>query len=271
MAGKIWGGGLLGKRNMKIISWNVNGVRALIRKGGMDWILNQGPEVICLQEVKARQEQIHPEDLRRFSKYNCFWNPAVRPGYSGVATFTKQEPAAIHYGIGDESFDIEGRVIQSYFDRFVLFNIYFPNGQRDHGRLKFKLDFYSYLLELCGQMHNDGKNIILCGDFNTAHTEIDLANPKENVKTSGFLPEEREWIDRYIQHGFVDVYRWKYPEQVQYTWWTYRYGARHRNIGWRLDYFLVSETLLPQVRDVHIYDSIMGSDHCPISIEIEIE
>jgi exodeoxyribonuclease-3 len=197
-----------------------------------------------------------------------FWNPAVRKGYSGVATFTKKRPIEFKYGLGIERFDHEGRVIQTSFEDFILFNIYFPNGQRDHGRLQYKLDFYAYLLEYCDQLHGDGNRIILTGDFNTAHQPIDLRNPKQNENTSGFMPEERAWIDRYLQNGFVDIYREKYPEREEYTWWTYRSGARSRNIGWRLDYFLISRNLADQVEDVVIFSEVNGSDHCPVVLKI---
>ena len=180
-----------------------------------------------------------------------------------------QEPLETQYDLKLPEFDSEGRLVLSRYPDFSLFNVYFPNGQRDHGRLTYKLDFYQHLLELCDQLHAAGERLIICGDFNTAHREIDLRNPKQNENTSGFLPEERAWIDKYLAHGFVDAYRVLYPERVEYTWWTYRMGARQRNIGWRLDYFLVSENLMPSVRDVTIHPTIEGSDHCPVSLLIE--
>jgi exodeoxyribonuclease-3 len=170
------------------------------------------------------------------------------------------------YGMQSPDFDNEGRVIQTLFPDFRLFNIYFPNGGEENARVPYKLDFYACLLELCDRLHTAGEKIILTGDFNTAHQEIDLKNPKANEKSTGFLPEERVWVTRYLEHGFVDAYRSLYPEKVQYTWWTYRFNARAKNVGWRLDYFLVSESLMPQVEDVVIHDEIMGSDHCPVSL-----
>ena len=171
-------------------------------------------------------------------------------------------------GLGIDRFDVEGRVVQTHFEDFTLFNIYFPNGGRDHSRVPFKLDFYAALLDLCDQMHASGEQVVICGDINTAHQEIDLKNHKTNHNTTGFLPEERAWISKYLEHGFVDAFRVIYPEKEQYTWWTYIGNARARNVGWRLDYFLVSEGLMDQVRDVVIHDDVMGSDHCPVTLVI---
>jgi len=206
------------------------------------------------------------EEQRSQLKLPFAWNPARRPGYSGVATFFKEKPDEIVIGVGEERFDVEGRVIQTLGAGCRLFNIYFPNGQRGQERVDYKLDFYAHLLELCEKLHARGENLIITGDFNTAHMPIDLKNPKENVKTSGFLPEERERVQKFLDHGFVDVYRHLYPDKVQYTWWTYRLNARQRGIGWRLDYFLVSEKLVPRVKDVIIHEQVMGSDHCPVEL-----
>ena len=196
------------------------------------------------------------------------WNPAERPGYSGVATFYRHEPADVFLGLDDVRFDNEGRVIRNRFQDFILYNIYFPNGQRGQERLDFKLGFYERLLEQCDALHRSGDKIIITGDFNTAHMPIDLKNAKANQKTSGFLPEERAWVQKFLDHGFVDIYRRLYPEKIQYTWWTYRMNARARGIGWRLDYFLISEALAAQVRDVIIHESVPGSDHCPVELII---
>jgi exodeoxyribonuclease-3 len=186
-----------------------------------------------------------------------------------VATFFKQQPDAVVMGMGDEQFDVEGRVIQTVWGGIRLFNIYFPNGQRGQDRVDYKLAFYAHLLSLCDELHKQGEQIIITGDFNTAHMPIDLKNPKENEKTSGFLPEEREWVQNFLDHGFVDAYRHLYPDKVEYTWWTYRLNARQRGIGWRLDYFLVSESLMPRVKDVIVYGKVMGSDHCPVELALE--
>jgi len=253
---------------MKIITWNVNGLRAALSKGIMEWLLNQDPDVICLQEIKTRPDQL-TEEQGDIPGFQMFWNPAERPGYSGVASLYREGVLDVQLGMGEPRFDNEGRVIYSRHPDFLLYNIYFPNGQRDQERLDYKLDFYSHLLDNCDTLHARDESIVLCGDFNTAHCEIDLRNPKENVNNSGFLPEERVWIDRYLDHGFVDIYRLLYPDRVQYTWWTYRFAARQRNIGWRLDYFLISKSLVPRVRDVIIHDDVLGSDHCPVTLLID--
>lgn len=254
---------------MKITTWNVNGLRAAMGKGFHDWAQKDSPDVLCLQEIKARPEQIRDE-LREIPGYAAYWNPAQRPGYSGVASYIRPDGVNVEYGLGVDEFDREGRVIRMEIDQnLLLYNIYFPNGQRGHDRVGFKLDFYRTLLEQCNQLHAQGKKIILTGDFNTAHREIDLANPRENANTSGFLPEERAWIDTYLENGFTDVYRSLYPDRVEYTWWTYLYRARERNVGWRLDYFLVSDDFVPRVKDVKIQTDVYGSDHCPVSLICE--
>lgn len=253
---------------MKITTWNVNGLRAVLGKGALDWVREASPDALCLQEIKSHPRQIDAALLAIFEGYHITWHPAERPGYSGVASLLRI-PAATEIGLGIPHFDREGRLICSHHDGFRLYNIYFPNGQRDQGRLDYKLDFYARLLDECDRLHADGEQIVLCGDFNTAHQEIDLANPKGNEKTSGFLPEERIWIDHYLEHGFIDIFRLLYPDKVQYTWWTYITNARARNTGWRLDYFLISKDLLPRVKDVMIHNEIMGSDHCPVTLEIE--
>jgi len=223
------------------------------------------PDVLCLQEIKLQLDQIS-EDEAHIEGYQGVWNPAERKGYSGVANFHKTEPIEVEKGIGIDEFDKEGRVIRSKFPNFYLYNIYFPNGGQGNKRVPFKLDFYEKLLNICDELHEAGKNIIITGDFNTAHNEIDLANPKSNEKNTGFLPEEREWIDKYLAHNFVDAYRELYPEREEYTWWTYRFNSRERDVGWRLDYFLMSENLMGHVEDVVIHGDIMGSDHCPVSL-----
>ncbi len=253
---------------MKIITWNVNGIRAALGKNALDWAFAQNPDSLCLQEVKAREEQLNAEQ-RAALKLPYVWHAAERAGYSGVATFFKQPPQEIQIGVGDPKFDVEGRVIQTKFEGIRLFNVYFPNGQRGAERVQYKLEFYERLLRLCDELHRRGEQIILTGDFNTAHQPIDLKNPQENQTTSGFLPAERAWVEKYLQSGFVDVYRRLYPERVQYTWWTYRMAARQRGIGWRIDYFLVSESLTPLVEDVVIHEDTPGSDHCPVELRLK--
>jgi exodeoxyribonuclease-3 len=253
---------------MKIISWNVNGLRAMLSKDVFYEVKSHEPDMLCLQEIKVRKDQLSEEQLDEFKGFIGLWNSAERPGYSGVATFTRTEPDSFKYGLGEQRFDVEGRSIRTDYGDLVLFNLYVPNGRRDQDRLTFKLDFYDRLHKYCDQLHKAGKHIILFGDMNTAHRPIDLTNPKQNEKYSGFLPEERAWIDQFLEHNFIDIYRESYPERVQYTWWTYRLNARSRNIGWRLDYFLISKELSSLVTDVVIYDEILGSDHCPIGLEL---
>lgn len=254
---------------MKITTWNVNGLRAVFQKKALDWLLDIQPDVLCLQEIKAKPEQLDQTALQPFETYQKAWHPAERAGYSGVTTWLSKPAQENRIGLGIPDYDPEGRVIVTRLDDFLLFNIYFPNGQRDHERLSFKLSFYRDLLKIVDDLHAAGEKVMICGDFNTAHNEIDLRNPKENQNTSGFMPEERAWIDTYLEHNLVDVYRHLYPERVQYTWWTYRMNARARNIGWRLDYFLVTSSLMERVQDVIIHEDILGSDHCPVTMLIK--
>ena len=257
---------------MKITTWNVNGYRAALKKDLKKSIIDLSSDIFCFQEIKAKEEQLDETEIT-IPGYQRLWNSAERPGYSGVATYIRDSIPDYDNikGFGIEEFDIEGRVIHTHFDNLVLFNIYFPNGQRGQDRVDYKLRFYAELLKICNKLHSQGKNIIITGDFNTAHNEIDLANPKENSKTSGFLPEERVWIDKFLENNFVDAFRQKYPEKVQYTWWTYRFNARTRGIGWRLDYFLVSNHFMMNINDVIIHDTIEGSDHCPVTIDINFQ
>jgi len=252
---------------MIITTWNINGIRAALLKGIDKWIKDYSPDVVCFQEIKAKPEQFDPLVFKTMG-YQCFWNSAERAGYSGVGVLIKKQPTNIKYGLGYPKFDAEGRVIWLSYPGYELFNIYFPNGGRSLERVPFKLEFYEQLLDICDSLHKENKNIIITGDFNTAHKEIDLKNPKANQKNTGFLPEERIWIDYYLQHGFIDIYRHLYPDRIQYTWWTYRMNARQKGVGWRLDYFLISQNLLGKVRDVIIHDDIKGADHCPVSLQL---
>jgi exodeoxyribonuclease III len=255
---------------LKITTWNVNGLRAALGRGILEWIEAEPPDVLCLQEVRANPNQIEADYLSRLAAIypSITWNPAVKPGYSGVAVMARTPPLEVRLGLGIPEFDREGRVICYRYPGFLLFNIYFPHGGHGLGRLPFKLDFYARLLEVCESLHASGEKLILCGDFNTAHNPIDLRNPKANDHTSGFMLEERVWIDHYLSKGLVDIFRQLYPEKVQYTWWTYRLNARERNIGWRIDYFLISQPLVGWVKEALINEQVLGSDHCPVTLVI---
>lgn len=253
---------------MKIITWNVNGIRAVLNKNALAWAFDSNPDAICLQEVKANPSQLSQVQQASL-KLPYVWNSAQRLGYSGVTTFYKNKLDVVSMGMGKRKFDVEGRLVTTGWADVRLLNIYFPSGSRGHERVDFKLEFYAELLKVCKRMHKNHEKLILCGDFNTAHQEIDLKNAKQNKNTSGFLPIEREWLQRYLDAGFVDVFRHLYPDKVQYTWWANFSNARARGIGWRLDYFLVSESLLSRVRDVIIHDSVKGSDHCPVELILD--
>ena len=253
---------------MRILSWNVNGIRAADKKGFYDWFKKDQPDILCLQEIKAMKEQFPPH-LRNTPNYNVYVRSAERKGYSGVATYTKEKPIDVKTGFGIEKFDDEGRILITEYPGFVLFNIYFPNGKRDRERLEYKLDFYDTFLAYADNLKAEGKNIVVCGDFNTAHKEIDLARPKENEKISGFLPIERAWIDTFIDHGYVDTFRYFNKEPGQYSWWDMKTKARERNVGWRIDYFFVNKEFISKVKNAFIMKDVMGSDHCPVGIEIK--
>ncbi len=253
---------------MKIVSWNVNGLRAIAQKGFLDYVFRESPDVLCLQEVKAFPEQV-AEEFRSPKGYHSYWNSAQRPGYSGVATFVKMPPKKVELGIGNPRFDAEGRVLMTELDDFLLFNIYFPNGQKDETRLQYKMDFYEALLVYCNKLRKQGRKLIVCGDYNTAHFAIDLARPKENEETSGFLPIERAWMDKWVANGFVDTFRHFNKEPDHYSWWSYRANARANNVGWRIDYHFISDDLLPRLKKAYIQPETFGSDHCPVVLEIE--
>ncbi len=253
---------------MKFISWNVNGIRAIAKKGFSESLLAFDADIICLQETKALPEQLDQE-ITEIPGYRSYFHSADRKGYSGTAVYSRVEPLKVSYGLGEDLFDHEGRTIEMDFGDFILYNIYFPNGGQGPERLAFKLAFYDcFLARIKGQM-KDGRNIIICGDVNTAHREIDLANPKANAGISGFLPEERAYMDLFAEAGLVDTYRMLYPDKDKmYTWWSYKTFARNRNVGWRIDYFFVSESLKQRVMESGILSEIEGSDHCPIFLEL---
>ena len=252
---------------MKLISWNVNGVRAVVKKGFLDWLDQEQPDILCLQETKAHVDQLTAEILTDHG-YHTFWHSGERRGYSGVATFCKEEPLYVQEGLGIERYDAEGRVLLTEHENFLLYNIYFPNGQKDDERLQYKLDFYDDLLPIINEQVESGNNVVVTGDWNTAHHPIDLARPKQNVNTSGFMPIEREKLDMYVENGWIDTFRLFHPEGERYSWWTYRFGARERNVGWRIDYFFVNEGFVDNVEDADIHDEVVGSDHCPVSLEL---
>ncbi|EQC43192.1 exodeoxyribonuclease III [Bacteriovorax sp. DB6_IX] len=253
---------------MQIASWNVAGLRACEKKGFYDWYLEQNPDIICLQETKALPEQlsdqlVHPEN------HEAIYAPAQKKGYSGVATWVRKGVNVKHtVGLGIEEFDCEGRTLISEFDNFILFNCYFPNGKRDHSRVPYKLEFSREVARQALELkEKTGKEVIITGDYNTAHHEIDLANPKTNKKSTGFLPIEREWMDEFQEQGFVDLFRHFNPgENGHYTWWTYRGDCRARNIGWRIDYFWCTAKFVGKVSECTHHPEILGSDHCPISM-----
>lgn len=254
---------------LKLISWNVNGIRAVYKKGFFQWFVSEKPDILCLQETKATADQF-PEELQKVEGYNTYFAEAQKKGYSGVALFSVIQPKKVETGFGIERFDTEGRILIAYYDAFVLYNIYFPNGKASKERLHYKMDFYDAFLEHAEKLRKKGMSIVMCGDVNTAHTEIDLARPKENENVSGFLPEERAWIDTFINKGYTDTFRLFIKEGGHYSWWDYKTKARERNIGWRIDYFFVSNDLVPKVKDAFIIDKVEGSDHCPVGIVLEI-
>jgi len=253
-------------RELKILCWNINGIRAAKGKGFLEWLYREFPDILCMQETKAHPEQLDT-DLREPPGYYAYWNyPEQGKGYSGVATFTKERPSKVRNGFGVAEFDTEGRTIIAEYPEFTLFNVYFPNGKKDETRLKYKLDFYEAFLQVVDHLKEKGAKLIICGDFNTAHKAIDLARPKENSTISGFLPVERAWMDKFVAHEYIDTFRHFHKEPSQYTWWDLKTRARERNVGWRIDYFFVTENLLKSVTKTFIMPEVTGADHCPVGI-----
>ncbi len=252
-----------------LLSWNVNGIRAVYRKGFLSWLYATNPHILCLQETRAEVQQL-PAELAQPHGYFAFWNSSRRKkGYSGTGLFTKTEPLNVQFGLGIDKFDQEGRTIIAQFPTFTLVNCYFPNGSRDHSRVPFKLAFYDAFLQKCESLRTKGKPMLFCGDVNTAHREIDLANPKSNQNTTGFLPEERAWIDHVLAAGYVDTFRHFHPEEPgQYTWWSVPTRARARNVGWRIDYFFAAQELMSRIVDAFILPDVLGSDHCPVGVTL---
>jgi exodeoxyribonuclease-3 len=254
---------------MKLLSWNVNGYRAILKKGFGEFLAASGADALGLQEVKACPDQLTDAD-RALAGYKSAWNCAERKGYSGVAAFYRKEPVRVSNGFGEARFDSEGRVITLEYPEFYLLNVYFPNGGQGPERLKYKLEFYEAFLEHIEALRKSGKAVIFCGDVNTAHREIDLARPKENVGNSGFMPIERAWLDKITGLGWTDTFRAAHPEPGQYTWWDYKTRARERNVGWRIDYFFINGEKASLVENAFILPAVQGSDHCPIGIDLRL-
>lgn len=252
---------------LRLASWNVNGLRSIAKKGFYEWLAQEQPEIVGLQETKISLDQIQ-EDMKAPPGYVSVFNCGERRGYSGVALYSKERPLSVQLGMGAEAFDREGRVIVAEFADFTLLNIYFPNGSANPDRLTYKMGFYDAFLEYAGRLESAGKKLIICGDFNTAHQAIDLARPKANEGISGFLPEERAWMDKFVEAGYIDTFRHFNAEPHNYTWWHMRSGARARNVGWRIDYFFVSAGLLPHVQQATIEPHVLGSDHCPVTLSL---
>jgi exodeoxyribonuclease-3 len=252
-----------------MLSWNVNGIRAAHKKGFLDWLYNDSPDIIGLQETKAEASQL-PSELAKPKGYNAYFaSSKTKKGYSGVAVYSKKEPNEVDYGIGVKEFDEEGRTLILYFDDFTFINCYFPNSGMGPHRVKMKLTYNDALLSFMEKHRKKQKHIIVCGDFNVAHEEIDLARPKENVDHAGFLPEERAWVDELVGAGYVDTFRHFYPTKINaYSWWDMKSRARDRNVGWRIDYFFITPALTKNLKSAFILDHVMGSDHAPVGIEL---
>lgn len=255
---------------LTLLSWNVNGLRAVARKGFLPWFQQAQPDILCMQETRVEATDL-PEEIVQLPGYYAHWHPAeTRKGYSGTGLLSRIRPLEVSTGIGIPEFDQEGRTQIARYETFTLINCYFPNGRRDQLRVPYKLAFYEAFLERCETLRRSGQAVIFCGDVNTAHRPIDLSHPGPNRNASGFLPEERVWMDRFTEAGYVDTFRAFHPNATeQYTWWSVATRARERNIGWRIDYFFVAAEVLPRVRDAFILPEVMGSDHCPVGIVLE--
>lgn len=256
---------------LNLYSWNVNGIRAAQKKGFLDWLDTTQPDMLAIQETKAHPDQLD-DVLRQPPGYHTFFGwSTVKKGYSGVALYSKTEPQRVQIGLGIDEFDAEGRTFIAEYDAFVLIGAYFPNGGQHNARVPFKMAYKAAFLDVCEGFRAAGKPVVFCGDVNTAHRPIDLARPDENIDNTGFLPEERVWIDQVLAHGYRDIWRDLHPETRQYTYWTYWGNTRPRNIGWRIDYFFISPDLVPNVVEAAIHDQVLGSDHCPIRLMLAID
>lgn len=254
---------------MQIVSWNVNGIRSVYRQNFLEWFLETKADIVCLQEIKCHPDVVTDKTILHPGKYHSFWCPAEKPGYSGLLVYSKRAPLSVTYGVGKPEYDREGRVMTVEYKDFLVVNTYFPNSQRDHARLPYKLKFCRDILKYLEGLRAKGKNILICGDFNIAHKEIDLRNPKSNKDNAGFLPEERAWMDQFIETGYVDTFRQFEQGPDHYTWWSYRPGVRERNVGWRLDYFFANEEFADRTKNVTHLPHVRGSDHCPVLLRLK--
>ena len=254
---------------MLLLSWNVNGLRAVHKKGFVDWVGQAGPDILCLQETKAGEDQL-PMDLRPLPGYHTFYASAEKKGYSGVALYSKTKPQSVAPGLGIPEFDREGRTLIADYGSYLVASVYFPNGKGSPERLQYKLNFYEAFLKRMEKERKRGKHIVFCGDVNTAHQPVDLARPKENEKISGFLPEERAWLDRVVTAGYLDTLRVLDSRPQLYSWWDLKSGARARNVGWRIDYFFIDSGLRDKLQRAFIMPEVQGSDHCPVGVELAL-
>jgi exodeoxyribonuclease-3 len=252
---------------MKIITYNLNGIRAAMSKGLIDWISQASPDVLCVQEIKANPDQVGVFEFEELG-YHHYWYPAQKKGYSGVAIFTKQKPKHIEYGCGIKEYDDEGRILRIDFEEFSVMSVYHPSGSSGDLRQAFKMEWLEAFLNYINQLKATYPNLVICGDFNICHKAIDIHNPKSNANTSGFLPEEREWMEQFINSGFVDSFRYFNQEPHQYSWWSYRAGSRAKNLGWRIDYNFVTDNLKNRISRSVILPSAIHSDHCPVLLEM---
>ncbi|GBC60179.1 exodeoxyribonuclease III [Desulfonema ishimotonii] len=262
----------MAEREIKLISWNVNGLRAVWKKDFPESFRKADADIFAIQETKLQEPQL-TDEMRHIDGYESYWSYAsVKKGYSGVGVYTRLRPLNVRYGIGIPEFDDEGRILELDFGDFIFFNIYFPNGQMGEDRLQYKLAFYEAFFAYTDQYRKAGKRLVITGDYNTAHNEIDLKNPRANKDRSGFLRIERDWLDRIVENGYADTFRHLYPETVKYSWWSYRFKARDRNAGWRIDYFFTTQNMVEEerIRDAFIDNDVFGSDHCPVGLIIAI-
>jgi exodeoxyribonuclease-3 len=258
---------------MRIVAWNVNGIRAIEKHGFVNWLVKDNPDVLCLNETKAEPGQLSPELLNppvKGTPYTAFWASSKKKGYAGTAIYTREKPQDVHF-FGKPEFDNEGRVLAAEYKDFTLITAYFPNSQDERKRIDYKLAFNEAMLTYCNSLVKKGRHFLLCGDYNVAHTPIDIARPKANENHAGYLPEERAWMDRFLAAGHVDTFRHFHPgEAGHYTWWSYWGTARERNVGWRLDYHCVDKGFMPGVKSSIIRSEVTGSDHCPVEIQLDL-